>query len=367
MLRWTLLVALILAFASCDHSESELPEEEPEPEKQLVDFSASTQQRMEAYLDSLFREKRFNGVALAYSADSLFTTTRGFRSLRNRDSLQVNDAFQLASVSKPLTAYAILKLADQGKIHLDHLVSEYLEGFPYADVTVRMLLNHTSGLGNYTYVTDSLWGMPDSVMINDDLLREFLQGHVPIYYEPGVTFDYCNSNYALLASIIDCNTGMDFSSFMKQEVFEPLGMDSSELLNPAQKTCLDYTVQGHYPNGKHKLPFYLNGITGDKGVYSTVYDLFRFYQEWKAPKEVSSLTISKSFEHPEPSKPGQFYALGWRMKTDVEGDTLIFHNGWWRGFRTYFWWSKKEDKCFIALTNTVRGGYLKAEEILSLY
>lgn len=366
MLRWLAIVPFLFLI-SC----AEPPQEEPLPAeippREYTTFSLATSSKLEAHFDSLFRTGRFNGVAFAFSNDSILSLARGFRSMRTKDSLRTTDAFQLASVSKPLTAYATLQLVDQGRLHLDDLVAQHLEGFPYSNVTIRMLLNHTSGLGNYTYMTDSLWGMPDSIMTNDDLLREFIAGHIPVYYTPGKTFDYCNSNYTLLASIIDCTMDMDMRDYMQFGVFDPLQMNSTSLIGENGQTCLDYDVHGHYPNGKHKLPFYLDGIIGDKGVYSTVEDLFHFYQEWKDPQFVSASLLQQSFENPVRTREGRYYALGWRMKENEKGEKLIFHNGWWRGFRTYFWWSEKDDKCFIALTNTIRGGYLNAEEIIGLY
>lgn len=362
------IMLFLLILVSCESDQKvESETEEPEKPKVYHKFSESTSQHLESHFDSLFTHGAFNGVVLAYENDSLLKFARGFRSFESMDTLLVDDKFQLASVSKPLTAYAVLQLADRGLIDLDHYVSRYIKGFDYPEVTVRMLLNHTSGLGNYTYVTDSLWAMPDSVMLNDDLLREFMLGHVPIYYLPGQQFDYCNSNYTILANIIDCVAEADFNFYMKNQVFSELGMDSAELLYPIEKTCLGYKVQGHYPNGKNKWPFYLNGITGDKGVYANVDDLIAFYNEWKQPEHISKDQLSKSFRNAVKSDRDQFYALGWRLKPQADGDTLVFHNGWWRGFRTYFWWSKQNDKCFIALTNSIKGGYLKAEEIFHLY
>jgi CubicO group peptidase (beta-lactamase class C family) len=245
---------------------------------------------------------------------------------------------------------------------LDAEVSEYLFDFPYENVTVRSLLNHTSGLGNYMYITDSLWNQPDSFMSNDDMYELVRCEQLPIYHPPLKRFDYCNTNYALVPILIERVTNLRFETFMQQEIFDPLGMDSTRFLLPADAQ----TVEGHYPNGDEKRAFYLDGILGDKSLYSSTPDLLKLYAELKQPKLWRPQILKEAMCADVPSGHGQFYGLGWRINPNG-GDTIVFHNGWWRGFRSYFWMSASEDKVAIILTNSIRGGYMPQKRLWSMF
>src|SRR5690606_34918711 len=99
---------------------------------------------------------------------------------------------------------------------------------------------------------------------------------------------YCNTNYALLPSIIEQVSGKPFDMFMQQRLFEPLNMNNSDY----KVGSVDCVVCGHYPNGDVKRPFYLDGVLGDKGLFSTVSDLYKFYREIKNPTLVhDSITL----------------------------------------------------------------------------
>ncbi|NQV52957.1 MAG: beta-lactamase family protein [Flavobacteriales bacterium] len=319
-----------------------------------------------AYFDSLHNEGRFNGVVLLSSHDTVSRFAIGKARLRGTDTLRLDDVFQLASLSKPITALGILRLVEQGKLALDAPVRDYLFDFPDEDITVRSLLDHTSGMGNYIYVTDSLWNNPDSFMSNDDVYDIIRCEQVPKYHPPHQRFDYCNTNYALLPVLIERVSGLTFQAFMEREIFLPLQMDSTHYLNPWLRPSDQYRVLGHYPNGDPKRPFYLDAVIGDKSLYSSVGDLFKLYKGLRKAQLWSAALLQEAMRPSTRSGNGQFYGLGWRIRP-MESDTLIFHNGWWRGFRSYFWMSGSDDKVAIVLTNSIRGGYLRQDEIWPLF
>lgn len=321
---------------------------------------------VEGYFDSLARSGKFSGTILLAKGDSILTYTNGLRRLKGVDSLELNDVFQLASLSKPITALGLLRLVEQGKVDLDATVRQYLFDFPDDQITVRSLLNHTSGLGNYIYVTDSLWNNPDSFMRNEDMYELVRCEQVPDYFEPFKKFNYCNTNYALIPILIERVSGLTFERFMAQEVFSPLEMDSTHFLDPWSRMSDEYKVIGHYPNGDPKRPFYLDGVIGDKSLYSSVLDLHKLYQGLNAHELWSEELLSEAMKPSVKASGVSFYGLGWRLRP-IQQDTLVFHNGWWRGFRSYFWMSKKKDKVAIILTNSIRGGYLSQDEIWSLF
>jgi len=323
---------------------------------------------IEDYFTKLFDEGKFNGVALFHRDSKQYAFAKGLKSFEGTgDSLTIQDQFQLASLSKPFTAYAVLQLIERGLINMEDSLTEFLPCTPYNNVTIRHLLTHTSGIGYYAYVTDSLWDSPENMMSNADLLTMMECKEIPNYFAPSRYFDYCNTNYALLANVIANVSGMPFHDYMNTHVFEPLGMEHSEIMQSETRDATMYDVQGHFPNRESKLPSYLDGIVGDKGMYSTLDDLLRFYQAKGTSQFVNDSIWNEATMPQEKYGRNLYYGYGWRIKPIQNGDTLVYHNGWWRGFRTYFWMSKKTDKVCIVLTNWVRGGYLNQKEVWLLF
>jgi len=342
------------------------PKPETVPVEDTVSIHVVDSDELNGYFDSLYDRGHFNGNGLFFHNDSMVVISKGRRVLGDTQELRTTDVFQLASLSKPITALGVLRLVEKGEVALDIPLVRYLFDFPDDRITLRSLLNHTSGMGNYLYVTDSLWNNPDSFMSNDDMYDMLRCEQVPKYHPPFTRFDYCNTNYAVLPVLVERVTGLTFETFMRQEVFDPIGMDSTHYLDPWTRPTDDYPVLGHYPNGDPKRPFYLDGVIGDKSLFSSVEDLFKLYQEIQDPSLWSEDLLSEAMQPSVRSGSGQFYGLGWRIRP-MEQDTLIFHNGWWRGFRSYFWMSSSEKKVAIILTNSIRGGYLEQNRIWSLF
>lgn len=367
MSRSLLVLSLLIFFvSSCE--ERKVPKTpKQQPKVWTGDLKSSLADRVDHYFDSLAERRRFNGVYLVSSNDSVHSSAVGLKKLRLRDdSLQLEDVFQLASLTKPISAVILLTCLAENEISIDTSVQSVLLDFPYPDISFRQILSHRSGLGNYMYVTDSLWNNPDSFMRNNDFYEFLRCEEVPLYFSPDRTFDYCNTNYALIPVIVEELSGKKFEDYAREKVFEPIGMMSTHYMNPLIQNSEQYDVIGHYPNGQEKLAFYLDGVIGDKGLVSSVYDLHRFYMELKSPTVVSESGLKESFKPMSRTKSGNFYGLGWRLRP-IEGDTIVFHNGWWRGFRSYFWMSKTKRKVVIVLTNTTNGGYLNQEEIWNLF
>ncbi len=363
-----LKVGIFIAILAVGCTESNVPspavvDYDPAPELELQ-FNPHDATTLDSFFGDLFEARKFNGVALFAKNGVTHSLVHGFRNFKTKDSLRLDDQFQLASLSKPFTAFSILKLIDEGRLRIDDKVSDHLVCTPYSDVTIGQLLNHTSGIGYYAYVTDNLWGMPEDPMANSDLLTMMECDEIPLYFEPGRGFDYCNTNYTLLANIIEAVTYTSFKDYMEWTIFPALEMANSEIIDPFSKDANAYDVKGHYPSGDVKLPSYLDGVVGDKGMYSTIADLYAFYKTIKSQNPISDSLWAEATSPKAKTGASAFYGYGWRIKPLPEAnDTLIYHNGWWRGFRTYFWMSSKEDKMCVILTNSIRGGYLPQQEI----
>ena len=239
ILHYLLLICiLVLALSSCSDKENEIIE--PEVIKALpvinvdsifISLDEDIIKKKAASIDKVFNNLRrkvgFNGTVLyAEQGRIIYNKAWGFRNLRKRcDSLQVEDKFQLSSVSKMFTAEAVMILKNEGKIDYDVDIREYIPEFPYEGITTRLLLNHRSGLSRYESLADAKWPDRKRPFLNEDMIKYYAKYQPTPYFKPNNGFNYSNVNYALLASIVERVSGMSFAEFMRVRIFEPLGMN----------------------------------------------------------------------------------------------------------------------------------------------
>lgn len=330
-------------------------------------FSVPLAASFHHYFESLHNAGRFNGNVLILRDGQLFKESYGYSNYRTKEELSLNHKFQLASASKPFTATAVMQLVQRGKINLSDSIQKFFPNFPYHGVTVRRLLNHRSGLGNYMYITDSLWQNRQIPMCNENALDSFIKEEPAIYYPPNSRFDYCNTNYFLLSAIVEEVSGLSFESYMAKYIFDPLGMKNSLVYSNMDYMEMDSVAVGHNAYGTPKADFYLNGVVGDKGLFTTVEDMFRF-ERALTNGEILLPAYSDLMEIPNSKLNRKYksYGLGWRIKYVKNGLKVVYHNGWWRGFRTYFIRVPSKDIVIIALTNSMRGSFLKTNELVGL-
>jgi len=317
----------------------------------------------EKAFDEMHRSQYLNGVVLyAEGEQVIFKKAYGWRNLvKQKDSIQLDDQFQLASVSKMFTAEAVMLLYSRGLLDYDDDITKYLPEFPYQGITIRNLLNHRSGLSRYETLADERWpdrGVPVS---NDDIIRLYAQYKPDPYNQPDVTFHYTNVNYALLANIVEEVSGRHFEDFMRDEVFAPLGMERSFIYSlrgvDRIKTYVETDVQGHdllRKGARRAQDDYLNGVLGDKGMYSTVEDLYRFRVAIDYGLFLPDSIQQEAFVPGSPLwKKGENYGFGWRMNENHPG--VLFHFGWWKGYRSFFIRDIAKRRTLIVLTNTDSG------------
>ena len=211
------------------------------------------------------------------------------------------------------------------------------------------------------YLADSKWNVLKP-LANEDMIDLFVLNKPECYFQPDKGFQYNNTNYALLASVVERISGESFDRFVKENIFNPLGMDHSIVYCLAEDTLVDgevpVGVPGYQIRGGRLAKVgnsYLNGVTGDKGVYSTVEDLFKFSQALDNGTLVKTSTLEEAFKggSPNSQRRKDNYGFGWRIRNDM--DSTVYHFGWWKGFRTYFIRDMKNDKVIIVLSNTTKG------------
>lgn len=305
-----------------------------------------------SFFDSLLlRSTAFNGsILVAKDGNIVYEKYAGFTNPGNKkDSLSMNTAFHLASVSKTFTAMAVLKLWEQGRLSIEDSLGKYFPNFPYRDITVKMLLSHRSGLPNYVHYLE-LNGWDKRKMVNNmDVLTSLYMMKPPLEFVSGKHFSYCNTNYALLALIIEKVSGQSYQAFLNQTFFEPLQMKDSYVftMKDTARAMLSY----QYNNRPYRMEF-LDQVYGDKNVYSTVRDMLKWDQALYAGQLFKQATLDSAFAGYSFEKQGKRnYGLGWRMTFLDNGKKLLYHNGWWHGNNAAFIRLTDEKATIIVLGN----------------
>ena len=248
---------------------------------------------------------------------------------------------------------------DEGKVDLEAKIQTYLPNFPYQGITVKMLLSHRSGLNNYMYFADEVW--PNrfvNPISNDDVLRLYAQHQPAVYHQPNTRYEYSNTGYMVLASIAEKVTGKAFENYMQEAVFTPLQMHNTSIYRKGKSHEVTEKVIGYTGNRRVAEDTYLNGVVGDKGVYSSVEDLYKLDQALANGTIVSKQLLEIAFTgHNEDRKNKDNYGLGWRIKSMKDGGKVVYHTGWWKGFRSYFIRDLRSGRTIIALDNIKRGQF----------
>lgn len=362
----TILIAfglMVLLLASCrEKPRGPLPE--LNVDSLFVDLGKANVAKRTAMVEKAFRDMRkeqgLNGTVLyAEGGQVLYRGAFGWRNLiKANDSIRIDDQFQLASVSKMFTAEAVMLLYSQGKLDYDDDLTKYIPEFPYKGITIRNLLNHRSGLSRYETLADEQWPDRGVPVTNDDVIKLFAQYKPDPYNQPDVTFHYTNVNYVLLASVVERVSGQYFEDFMRDQVFAPLGMERSYIysLRGVERlhTYVDTEVQGHdllSRGARRAQDDYLNGVVGDKVMFSTVDDLYRFSQAIDCQLFLPDSIQQEAFKPGSAYwKKGENYGFGWRMSEKHPG--VVYHFGWWKGYRSFFIRDVEKGRVLIVLTNT---------------
>lgn len=312
------------------------------------------------FIDSLegFFEPGFCGTALVYKNGKLYKKAFGKSDLEGKKDMEIDDLFQLASVSKTVTATAVMILVQSGKIDLEKQVSAYLSDFPYPNVSVRQLLNHRSGLANYIYYTDTFWKDTSKYMNNGEFYRFMINSKPKPYLEPDKSFSYCNTNYAFLAVLIEKVSGISFPEFVEKNIFRPAGMRNSFYKGFKPSRIKKKELQGRYEKYVYNSTYYLDGVLGDKSLYSNVEDLLMFHLALSEGRLIKKKYL-KEMEKPsyDYNVFGGSYGLGFRLMNTPNGQ-WTYHNGWWRGFWTSFWNKFDKKACIVILTNNKRSSHV---------
>lgn len=306
-------------------------------------------------IDQLFKIYKGNvpGAALMIIKDGkpLLTKTYGLADVDKQIPVETRTNFRLASFTKQFTALCIMMLEEQGKLSYDQTLNDIFPEFPAygKQITIRHLLHHTSGLIDY----ESL--IPDTAtiqVVDKDVLHLMMQQD-STYFPPGAKYQYSNSGYAVLAMIVKRVSGQRFAQFLKENIFDPLGMTKTVAYENGISE-VEHRAFG-YANENGKLVFKDQSLTsavlGDGGIYSSVADLFQWDQALYTDKLVRLETLNQAFTMGVLNDGTKLdYGFGWRVD-EYRGLKRMHHTGQTCGFTTIIQRYPAQKFSIIILTN----------------
>lgn len=311
-------------------------------------------EKLEKLAEKYFAEGYYNGTILvADSTGILLEKAYGMADFADSIPLQPASTFYLASVSKQFTAMAVMLLYERGQLSFEDKLSSFYPELPgWADtVTIRHLLTHTSGIPDYYEL-----GLARPGFTNKDVVA--LTGDIEkLNFSPGAKYEYSNTAYVLLSSIVQQLAQQGFNDFMQANVFGPAGM-SATVAYDESKPERKNRCKGFDAEGKEDDYPYLT--TGGGGIYSNVQDLYRWHLALQTNKLVASSTFEQAFK-PMVLSDGNLshYGFGWML--DEKNPDRVFHTGTLTSFRTYIERDLKTGMVVIMLNNV---GKTKREELL---
>jgi CubicO group peptidase (beta-lactamase class C family) len=277
------------------------------------------------------------GLALAIAKDGEVVHRKGY-GLANLEwdiPIEPDTVFRLASITKQFTAVAILMLQAQGKINLDDTLTKFMPDFPTSghDVTIRHLLNHTSGIKSYTDLPDFLPKVASAPITSAEVLDTFK--NLPFDFKPGAQWQYNNSGYQLLGLIIEKLSGVSYGEFIKKNIFEPLGMNNSYYLD--NEPIISRRASGYIetPDGFLNAPYLNMKIPYAAGsLGSTVDDLLLWDKALRENRLITADALAIAHQ-PTTLNDGTVYpyGLGWSV-IDYRGHKGTQHSGGINGFNT---------------------------------
>ena len=306
--------------------------------------------RMDQVVQSFVDAKQFMGSVLVAQGDKiLLNKGYGFANLEWSIPDSPSTKFRLGSITKQFTAASILLLEERGKLKTDDPVKQYLPDAPAAwdKITIFNLLTHTSGIPSFTSFPDyrSTEAMPTT---SEQLVARFRDK--PLNFQPGESWEYSNSGYALLGYLIEKISGESYKDFVRENLFTPLGMKNSgyDLNAP----IIERRAAGYAPGpeGPVNAGYIDMSIPFSAGaLYSTTGDLLRWEQGLFGGKVLSPASLKKMTT---PFKNDYAFGLGVRV---VDGHTLIEHGGGIEGFNTQLSYYPDDKLTVIVLAN-LNGG-----------
>ncbi len=299
---------------------------------------------------ALLNNRNFNGGVLIAKGESIiYEQYKGYKDLRTKEPLDEKSPMHIASVSKNFAAAAILKLAQERKLNINDSISVFFPNFPYTGITVEMLMNHRSGLPNYMHYLESMGWNKNQFATNQDVLNSLYTMHPRPEFKAGTRFNYSNTNFVLLAMIVEKITAMSYPAYLKKNFFDPLQMNDTYVFSLADSAT---AIKSYSWNGRIWDYDFLENTYGDKNIYTTPRDLLKWSLALSRGKIINQPLLDSAFTPYSNEHPGVHnYGFGWRLLMLKNGKKVIYHNGRWHGSNAAFAKLPDEDITIIVIGN----------------
>lgn len=289
------------------------------------------------YFDTLLNYRGFSGgILVAKNGQVLYEHYQGDVFGDGAVGIDATTPFHVASTSKTLTSTAVLQLLEKGRLALDDSLQLYFPAFPYKGVTLRHLLTHSSGIPNYAYFLPKLGWSTKRVVTNRDVLEVIEKRKPALEFSTGSRFKYCNTNFVLLALVVEQVSGLTFPQYVREYILEVAGMDDSYILSHDNQQ--DYMPSWTESGRKYNFE-YLDGLYGDKNLFTTCRDLLKYDSAIRKnlllQQETYDLAWEPNFRDGN-RESREYYGLGWRLKLFPNNLKIPYHNGWWHGNNAVF-------------------------------
>jgi CubicO group peptidase (beta-lactamase class C family) len=304
--------------------------------------SKTLESKVDTYLAAYQKAGTFQGsVLIAQKGKILFMKGYGFANEEFQVPNGPQTKFHLASITKPFTATAVLLLREKGLLRLDDTLAKYIPDYPKGDkILIEHLMGHKSGIPNVNSFPDY-----DQKALSHHDLPEIISWYKdkPLEFEPGSKYSYSNSNYNLLAYIIEKVSGKDYGTFLRENIFSPLEMNATDHDGDPKKIIRNL-ASGYIPvgtSGIQNAPFLDWSIkTGNGSVYSTILDMYKWDRALYGNRILPQVVLQEMFDK----------GYGW-FSEERFGHKRIYYNGRSPGFNSSFDRFINDDLCIIVLAN----------------
>lgn len=304
------------------------------------------------YVKAEMERQHIPGLSLlvAKGGKTVFAEGFGLANVELQVPVKPETIFQSGSVGKQFTATAVMMLVEEGKVGLDDPLTKYFKDSPksWNDVTVRELLSHTAGFGDYPKGFDFRKDWTESELL------KLVQG-IPLAYPPGTKWAYSNLGYLTLGILIHNVTGEFYGDFLQQRIFRPLGMNSTRIISESDivpNRAAGYRlVEGELKNQEWVAP--MVNTTADGSLYFSTLDLAKWDAALYTEKLLKKSSLDQmwtvaNLKNGQPNKGN--YGFGWFID-DRHGHRCIHHDGAWQGFQTAIDRYVDDQLTVVALSN----------------
>ncbi len=324
--------------------------------------------RFDSLFNAVAENKGFNGnVLVGIHGSAIYKHSFGYSDLKTKEPLNIKSVFQIASVTKQFTAVAVMMLQEQGKLNYSDTIQKFIPDFPYKNITIKQLLSHRSGLPNYMYFAGKYWKKKREYLTNEQVLDLMIRYRPGIEFLPDRRYKYSNTGYAMLALLVERISGLPFDEFMEQNIFQQLEMYDTFVYNPRNRKTIEYETKGYNKNRRKAHVDFLDGVSGDKGIFSTVEDMFRWDKALYSEKLVKQSTLDEAFTPVSYDyKRDNNYGFGFRIDTLADGSKIVYHGGWWRGYNSLFVRRLSDQTTIIILCNKVNWSFGEIHDLMQI-